>query len=205
MFRSNICLQNKDPMALGVPFGHGYSPLWFFPQKKPVVSRCNQPFHPWVRKRIPYRPRTNLSDLIGVENPVLPIRIRWMEISLPSTRAPAVAPDTLILVQPSQVRKFTTWFHMIPWFGVSCLPMSLSMYMLHHNLYLHYPYHLHVLDPHFEYFLIPYQASKGSKFFVSSFHCLVEISLEQKRNHPTLTSTWVEPACEVATQESSYA
>ena len=39
---------------------------------------------------------------------------------------------------------------MIPWFGVLCLRMSLSMYMLHHNLYLHYPYHLHDLDPHFD-------------------------------------------------------
>lgn len=93
-------------------------PTLILPTKKKVVSRCNQPF-------IPGSGRESLTDLGPTYlihrcgKPVLPIRIRWMEISLPSTRAPAVAPDTLILVQPSQVRKFTTWFHnMIPWFGV---------------------------------------------------------------------------------------
>lgn len=40
--------------------------------------------------------------------------------------------------------------YLIPWFGVLCVRMSLSMYMLHHNPYLHYPYHLHDLDPHFD-------------------------------------------------------
>ncbi len=80
--------------------------------------------------------------------------------------------------------------------------------MLNHNPYIHYrhyPYHLH--DP---YMFIDYQAAEGLNslwlqvFLYSFFLILVWIYLEQRRNHPTLTS-WVEPAYEVATQESSYA
>ena len=73
-----------------------------------------------------------------------------MEISLPSTRAPAVAPDTLIL---GAAKSGPQVYNMI--FLVRCLMSAyviVNVYMLHHNPYLHYPYHLHDLDPHFDYF-----------------------------------------------------
>ena len=89
---------------------------WFFPQKDPVV------FQDVISLSSLGQERESLIWPIGVENPVLPIRIRWMEISLPSTRVPAVAPVIAAKSCP-QV------YNMIPWFGVLC-SVCHSQYML---------------------------------------------------------------------------
>lgn len=112
--------------------------------------------------------------------PVLPIRIRWMEISLPSTRAPAVAPDTLIVVQPSQVRKFTTWFLGSVFYVCVCHCMSLYVIV---SICCQYATSQSLsslpLSPSwcwspFWLFLIHYQHQRGSKVFLSFFIVLLK-------------------------------